>query len=153
MKAIYTTLLFSALLLTTSCTENTPEKATNGVLSEDPKVIVGRWKLTKQERSKSAEKGVPYADQPTSIILHIQDNGYFTIYDTFIDPKWKSKGLPLIQRRSKGQWKLDGKQLVLMHLSDDTSYTEQVEITTINSDELITRGQNQKSNVYKTYGK
>jgi len=153
MKTIYTAFLCSAILLTTFCTENTPEKAAGDLLAENPKAIVGRWKLTKEERFKSHEKGVEFADQPTNVILHIQNNGYFIIYDTFIDPSWKSKGLPLIQSRSKGQWLIDNGQLQLTHLSDDTSYVERVEITALDSEKLITRGQDQKSIVYKTYGK
>jgi hypothetical protein len=153
MKQLYTTLFCSAILLTTSCTENTPEKVPGDVLAKDPTAIVGRWKLTKEERSRSHEKGVQYANQPTNVILHIQNNGYFIIYDTFIDPKWKTKGLPLIQRRSKGQWKLEGKDLRLTYLNDDTSFTEKVEITSLDTDELVTRGHDKKSNVYKTYGK
>jgi hypothetical protein len=154
MKTIYTAFLCSAILLTTSCTEqHTPEHATGELPAQNQKAIVGRWKLTKEERFKSDEKGVEYANQPTNVILHLQNSGYFIIYDTFIDPEWKSKGLPLIQRRSKGQWKLAGKELRLTHLSDDSSYVERVEITSLDDDQLVTLGQDRKSNVYKTYGK
>lgn len=150
MKTLYTALLLCGVLLTTSCSEDAPAK---DVLAENPKAIVGRWKLTKEERTKTHEKGVEYSNQPTNVILHIQQNGYFTIYDTFIDPAWKKKGLPLIQPRAKGQWELSGSTLALTHLSEDSSYTEKVEITAINDEELITRGQDKKSNIYKTYGK
>jgi hypothetical protein len=151
MKTNYILLIVFSILLTASCADNTPADA---VLTDNPKAIVGRWKLTKEERTgKNHEKGVEYANQPTNVILHIQNNGYFTIYDTFIDPAWKKKGLPMILPRSKGQWELSGNTLALTHLSEDTSYTEKVRITTINDDELITRGQDKKSNVYKTYGK
>lgn len=151
MKTNYISLIVFSILLTTSCSENaSPDKT----LADNPDAIVGRWKLTKEEHTgRMHEKGVQYANQPTNVILHIQGNGYFTIYDTFIDPAWKKKGLPLILRRSKGQWELSGNSLALMHLSEDTSYTEKVVITTISNEELITRGRDNKSNVYKTYGK
>lgn len=153
MKSIYTLILLSGILLATSCTQSKPDAPAADTLTQNPQAILGRWKLTKEEHIKTREKGVEYANQPTNIILHIQKNGYFIIYDTFIDPKWKLKGLPLIERRSKGQWELKGKQLTMTYLDDDTSYTETVEITSVNNVELITRGKDKKSNVYRTYGK
>jgi hypothetical protein len=152
MKTNYISLIvFSILLIAASCAD---QKPADDVLADNPKAVVGRWKLTKEERTgKNHEKGVQFANQPTNVILHIENNGYFTIYDTFIDPAWKKKGLPMILRRSKGQWELSGQTLALTHLSEDTSYTEKVEITSINDEELVTKGQDKKSNVYKTYGK
>jgi Lipocalin-like domain len=152
MKLNYTPILF-VLLLATSCTSESTEKTAEEQVTSEKTGILGRWKLTKEEQKTTREKGVQYADQPTNVVLHIQKNGYFTIYDTFIDPKWKEKGLPLIQRRSKGQWTLEGKQLSLTHLMDDSSYTEELEITSITSSELITKGKDKKANIYKTYGK
>lgn len=152
MKLNYTPILF-VLLLAASCASESTEKTAEEQVTSEKTGILGRWKLTKEEQKTTREKGVQYADQPTNVVLHIQKNGYFTIYDTFIDPKWKEKGLPLIQRRSKGQWTLEGKQLSLTHLMDDSSYTEELEITSITSSELITKGKDKKANIYKTYGK
>lgn len=153
MKAIYTPLMLSALLLFTACTSQTKEIPETEATVDYSKEMMGRWRLTKEERLQSSEAGVQFANQPTNVVLHLQKNGYFIIYDTFIDPSWKEKGLPLILRRSKGQWELKGKQLSLTHLSDDSSYSESLEVTTINEHELITRGKDKKSNIYKTYGK
>lgn len=153
MKLIYITSILFVLLLTASCTSESTDKPAEEQVASKKDDILGRWKLTKEEQKTTREKGVEYANQPTNIVLHIQKNGYFIIYDTFIDPSWKEKGLPLIQRRSKGQWALEGKQLSLTHLMDDSSYTEELEITSITSTELITKGKDRKANIYKTYGK
>ena len=153
MKTIHTALLIGVLAFTAACSGSATENKAGGTPAELSESIVGRWKLTKEERMKTREKGVEYANQPTNVVLHIQKNGYFIIYDTFIDPKWKHKGLPLIQQRSKGQWQVKDKQLMLTHLSDDTTYTEELEVTTLDNTQLITKGKDRKSNVYKTYGK
>lgn len=153
MKTIHTALLIGVLAFTTACSETTTETKAGETPAELSETIIGRWKLTKEERMKTREKGVEYSNQPTNVVLHIQKNGYFIIYDTFIDPKWKLKGLPLIQQRSKGQWQVDEKQLVLTHLSDDTTYTEELEVTSLDDNQLVTKGKDKKSNVYKTYGK
>ena len=153
MKAIYTPLMLSTLLFITACSSQPKETSDTDAPIENSTEIMGRWKLTKEERIKSSEAGVEYSNQPTNIVLHLQKNGYFIIYDTFIDPSWKEKGLPLILQRSKGQWELKGKQLSLTHLSDDSSYSEILEVTSVNDHELVTRGKNKKSNIYKTYGK
>ncbi|MES2554803.1 MAG: lipocalin family protein [Bacteroidota bacterium] len=153
MKLKFITSILFALLLVTSCTDSSADKPAGEQVTSTKSGILGRWKLTKEEQKTTREKGVEYSNQPTNIVLHIQKNGYFIIYDTFIDPEWKEKGLPLIQRRSKGQWKLNDKQLSLTHLMDDSSYTEELEITSITSTELITKGKDKKANIYKTYGK
>src|SRR5688572_2817338 len=107
MKLNYITSILFALLLAASCTTESVDKPAGEQVKSTKSGILGRWKLTKEEQKTTREKGVEYSNQPTNIVLHIQKNGYFIIYDTFIDPEWKEKGLPLIQRRSKGQWELN----------------------------------------------
>lgn len=151
---LITPIVLTLLIGLAACGENATDKnepVTEGNSMEE--TLKGRWKLTKEEHKMTREKGVQYSKQPTNVILHIQKNGYFTIYDTFIDPKWKEKGLPLIERRSKGQWQLEGKTLTLNYIEDDTSYSEKLEITTLSKTELVTRGSDKKANIYKTYGK
>lgn len=147
MKTIYAILILGSGMLA-ACSEST-EKTTK----ETAQPLEGKWKLQKEERTSTREKGVPYADQPTYVILHIQKGGYFLIYDTFIDPSWKNKGLPMINERSHGQWKIEGKTLTLNHLKNDTSYMEKLQISQLDDQTLITQGSDRKSNVYKTYQK
>lgn len=137
--------LFSALTLSIvlfSCSQSGKENS-----------IAGRWRLEKEEKRPSDDKAVEYANQPTYVILKLDSNGYFLLYDTFIDPSWKSKGLPLIAERSQGQWKLEGKTLKLNHETDDTTYTEMLTVSEVNETTLVTKGQDHKSNVFKTYGR
>jgi len=149
MKVLYATLLIGISFTFNAC--NPGKEAEGQEAAGNP--IVGRWKLEKEEQKATREKGVEYADQPTFVILNVQKNGYFILYDTFIDPAWKKKGLPLISERSKGQWEMKGKELSLHHNSDDTSFTEIVQVTEIGNKTLVTKGRDAKSNVYKTYGK
>ena len=137
--------LFSALtllLVLLSCSQ--PKKESS---------ITGRWRLEKEERRPANDKAIEYANQPTYVILKLDSTGYFLLYDTFIDPSWKSKGLPLIAERSKGQWKLEGTTLKLNHETDDTTYTETLKVSEVNDKILVTEGQDHKSNVFKTYGR
>lgn len=155
MKTKFTLLLALTILLFSipSCGDDIPEKTVNKEAGETTISITGRWKLTRSQNTSASNDQVEYADQPTDVILHLQKNGYFIVYDTFTSPSWKQKGLPLIQQRSRGQWTLEGKQLQLNYFSDDSNFTEELEVTKLSQNELVTRGKDKKSNVYKTYGK
>lgn len=148
MKTSILLISFGIALLLSACNETSSKTATDKTTE-----ISGRWKLAKAEQTSKSEKGVEYNNQPTNVVLHLQQNGYFIIYDTFVDPSWKEKGLPLIEQRSKGQWKYDGKTLTLMHTSGDTSYTETLKIKELSASSLITQGSDNKSAIYKTYGR
>lgn len=119
------------------------------VKTETP-LVVGKWQLTKTEdASKHAEK----QNGLSVIVLDIQKNGYFIVYDTFVDPNWKKKGLPLIEQRASGQWELKDEDLTLTYSEEQNGKVEQLKVTKLTSSELITKNEKAKSTVYKTYGK
>lgn len=137
------------LLLFASCTTD-PQKAENA--PEQPTIsIIGRWVLSKSEDSGSRKTN--HRNQPSDVVLNIQKNGYFIVYDTFVDPKWHKKGLPLIQERSSGQWELNDSVLTMIHEDKDTSYRENFKIKICNGNELVTEHSGKKTTIYKTYGK
>lgn len=146
-------LLAGTALFLYSCSHLTDSAGNSNLKTIDLAAVAGKWKLTQEENKTAQSEKVEFTDQPSTIILHLQKNGYFIIYDSFTDPNWEKKELPLIQQRSKGQWKLNRNQLTLNHLREDTTYAEALEITHVSNTELITRGKNNRSNVYKTYGK
>ncbi len=137
------------LLFFTSCStdvqkvENAPEQSK---LS-----ITGRWVLIKSEDSDSRKTNLQ--NQPSDVILNIRKNGFFIVYDTFVDPKWRKKGLPLIQERTSGQWELKDSLLTMIHDDKDTSFREKLKVVRCNGTELVTERSNKKTTVYRTYGK
>lgn len=142
-------LLFSTLLLFVSCStdtkpaENTPEQKKVS--------IVGRWVLIKSEDSDFRK--TDHQNQPSDVVLNMQKNGFFIVYDTLVDPKWRKKGIPLIQERTSGQWKLEDSLLTMIHQDKDTSFTEDFKIVRCDGVELVTERSNKKTTVYRTYGK
>ncbi len=113
--------------------------------------IIGRWVLIKSEDSDSRK--TDHQNQPSDVILNIQKNGFFIVYDTLVDPKWRKKGLPLIQERTSGQWKLQDSLLTMMHEDKDTSFAEDFKVIRCDGNELVTERSNKKKTVYRTYGK
>lgn len=153
MKMLTNILFVAVVLGLTAC--NTSSSETNStevekVVKTETPMVVGKWQLTKTEdaSNKSKEqKGL------SVIVMDIQKNGYFIVYDTFIDPNWKNKGLPLIEERASGQWNLDGENLTLTYSEDQNGKVEELEVTKLTSTELVTKNEKAKSTVYKTYGK
>ena len=142
-------LSFSLLLLFASCSTNTPkvENADKQKISS----ITGRWVLIKSEDSGSRK--TDHQNQPSDVILNIRKNGFFIVYDTFVDPKWRKKGLPLIQERTSGQWKLEDSSLTMIYQNKDTMYSEKFKVIRCDGSELVTQRSNKKTTVYRTYGK
>lgn len=148
----YLILLTLTAVVLFSCTEqNKPEAETeNEELNENP--IVGRWKLQMHQKKESVNSEIDVKHQPTEVILSIMEGGYFVIYDTFTDPRFNQKGFNRISERSKGQWEfLDNKRLILHHNYDDSTRTEEMSVTMLNKNTLVTKGENKKSSIYKTY--
>lgn len=142
-------LSFFFLLLLVSCSAETKEVKNASKQGEN--AITGRWILIKSEDAGSRKTN--HQNQPSDVVLNFKKNGFFIIYDTFVDPKWRKKGLPLIQQRTSGQWKLEGSVLTMIHDEKDTSYTERFKIVRCNGKELVTERSNKKTTIYRTYGK
>lgn len=137
------------LLLVASCSEDV-QKVENA--PEQKRLsITGRWVLIKSEDSGSRKTN--HQNQPSDVVLNIQKNGFFIVYDTFVDPKWRKKGLPLIQERTSGQWELEDSLLTMIHDDKDTSFSEKLKVVRCNGAELVTERSNKKTTVYRTYGK
>lgn len=136
------------LLLLASCSTDSKEVET---IPTEPISVNGRWVLIKSEDSDSRK--TDHQHQPSDVVLNFKKNGFFIIYDTLVDPKWRKKGLPLIEKRTSGQWKLEDSLLTMIHDDKDTSFTEEFKIVRCDGKELITERSNKKTTVYKTYGK
>jgi len=137
------------ILLLTSCSTGT--KKGENALEETKISVTGRWVLIKSEGSDSRKTN--HQHQPSDVVLNFKKNGFFIIYDTLVDPKWRKKGLPLIEKRTSGQWKLEDSLLTMIHDDKDTSFTEEFKIVRCDGKELITERSNKKTTIYRTYGK
>ena len=136
----------SACLLLFSCAGNTANEDTKSLLT-------GKWRLASATQNPKSGNQLDLSHEPSTVILHLQQNGYFQIYDSLTDSKLVQASVPRIQQRSKGQWKLHATHLLLTHYREDSTYMESLEIKRINENELVTRSNGNHSDVYKTYGK
>lgn len=142
-------LLITGGILLFSCNQNA-DNAAKGDGKDNP--IVGKWKLQSMQNKQAESDKINLSEQPTQVILSILDGGYFVLYDTFTDPRFNQKGFSRISEISKGQWEfIDNKKLVLHHNNEDTTLIEELEITLLNKNTLVTKGKNKKSSIYKTY--
>lgn len=148
-RSAFNLLSFSILLLFASCSTETQE--VENAAAQKKMSIVGRWVLIKSEDSGSRK--TDHQNQPSDVILNIRKNGFFIVYDTLVDPKWRKKGLPLIQERTSGQWELRDSLLTMIHQDKDTSFTEDFKVIRCDGSELVTERSNRKTTVYRTYGK
>lgn len=143
LLSIFILLLFASCSTDTQKVENTPVQKKIS--------IVGRWVLIKSEDSDSRK--TDHQNQPSDVVLNIRKNGFFIVYDTLVDPKWRKKGLPLIEKRTSGQWKLEDSLLTMIHQDKDTAFTEDFKVVRCDGVELVTERSNKKTTVYRTYGK
>jgi hypothetical protein len=148
----YLILLTLTAVMLFSCTEQSEPKGSYESEETDENPIIGRWKLQSHKKKETVDSEIDLKGQPTEVILSIMEGGYFVIYDTFTDPRFNQKGFNRISERSKGQWEfIDNKRLILHHNYDDSTRTEEMNVTMLNKNTLVTKGENRKSNIYKTY--
>ncbi len=102
-------------------------------------LVVKKWILTNDLTAES----------PTIVIMSIEKNGYFQIYDSIIDTKFTDAGISKIQSISKGQWKTEDNKLILNHFSPENKKPEVFNIKTLTTNKLITIGSNKKVHSYK----
>ena len=140
------------LILTAVFLSSCSSKNQNGLLEENENPIIGKWKLQYLQNNERSNKEIDLKKQPTQVILSILDGGYFVLYDTFTDPRFNQKGFSRISEISKGQWEfLEDKKLILHHNGQDTVIVEELLVTVLNKNTLVTKGKNKKASIYKTY--
>lgn len=150
MKYLILLIIFGVIV--SSCSENKPKTETNETEELNDNPIVGKWKLQISQKKESSDNEIDLKNQPTDVILSLMEGGYFVIYDTFVDPRFNQKGFNRISERSKGQWEfIDDKKLILHHNFDDSTKVEELIVTMLNKNTLVTKSENKKANIYKTY--
>jgi len=139
MKRATGLLFLTAGLVLFSCSSNNVSKEN----------LVGRWKLSKKEGND--KKSIDLTNKSTVLILNLEENGYFTYYDSVTNPDWINTGVPRIQVQSHGQWSLEDKTLILTDSEQDK--TERLVIQEISDNDMITKNAEKKSEIFTVYGK
>jgi len=139
MKRTTGILFLTAGLIFSSCSSKTIDKES----------LVGRWKLSKKEGND--KKSIDLTNKSTVLILNLEENGYYTYYDSVTNPDWINTGVPRIQVQSKGQWTLEDQILVLT--DSDQDKVERLNIEKISDDDMVTKNSQKKSAVFTVYGR
>lgn len=132
--------LLSSIIVISSCTSNTTSD--KKVSSENNSSIAKKWTL-------SDNNGNSTQNNPTMVVMSLEKNGYFIIYDTITDPKFVAAGINKIQPISKGQWKYNDNELTLNHLIPDSSVVEVFKVQMITDSKLVTIDSHNKKHTYK----
>lgn len=131
--------LLTAAVLTASCSDTTLDR----------EKIVGRWQLSKKEDKNS--KTIDLKNSPTVLILDLKKNGYFIYYDSVVNQDWRKTGVPLIQVQSRGQWKLNGNEIVLT--DSDKNTLESLSIDSFTEESMVTKSSKEGAKIFTTYGR
>lgn len=147
------------MLLLNSCGD-TPEEVEKTVeteeiseTSEKQDPIVSRW-ILKSKNSMDNSDSVDYNNEYSDVILSLEPNGYFTVYDSIKKVENLDSDLRL-QVRSKGQWMLDKEILVLKHIIDNTDSVrvEKLHVDKLDESSLVTVTTDKEINSYTKYSK
>lgn len=157
MKALTVILSFLGLFLI-SCEEtknvdseslvkkDADNKATKEVTMEE--ALSKRW-MYKEHVSTDGTKKFTYGNESSDVVLRLDNNGYFIIYDSITDPNLIEKGVRKIEQRSSGQWELlSDDLLVLRKISNDTVIVDSLNIDSIEEGKLITTTINKNKITY-----
>lgn len=157
MKALTVILSFLGLFLI-SCEEtnnvdseslvkkDADNKATKEVTMEE--ALSKRW-MYKERVSTDGTKKFTYGNESSDVVLRLDNNGYFIIYDSITDPNLIEKGVRKIEQRSSGQWELlSDDLLVLRKISNDTVIVDSLNIDSIEEGKLITKTINKNKITY-----
>jgi hypothetical protein len=142
-----------------SCSSSNDEARKKEILEEmadkpatkEELLLIGKWKLSIQQNKAVPSEKIDYSKQKIEIITRFESNGYFETYDTFLDPKYINSGLPKIQLRGKGQWKMSEGFLTLQHLDTENKRTEKLKVDILNEKTLEVHGAEKNTSIYKTY--
>lgn len=146
MKTSITTFLklgfFGCAIVLSSCSSKSGEKKEVKEISFDENSLSKRWMLHDDQNKKN---------EAIEVILSMEKNGYFMIYDTVTDKKFIDAGINKIQPISKGQWKINDQKLVLNHIMDDSTRVEEFTIQSLDPDKLVIIGSNNKKHTYLSH--
>ena len=143
-----------SLLFITSCGDGNEEITTDANEKEElvektkEELLMRRW-MFKEITSSDGEKSFSYDGSSSDVVLRIDKNGYFIIYDSITDLTITDKGIKRIEQRSAGQWQLiNGDLLLLKKIFNDTIITDSLIIKELNDTKLVTASDSKKKITY-----
>lgn len=111
-------------------------------------LLVRRWKFN-ERTSASDEESMKFGDESSDVILRLEPNGFFMIYDSITNERIIEKGLKRIEQRSSGQWDLiDEEVLILRKITSDTIIIDSLRIEKLDKINLVTETKNNNRITY-----
>ena len=150
---------FSVLVLLYSCSESesesTPVNQQEDVSQESVSkevtkhdLIARRWRYNERTISES-EEVMKFGDESSDVILRLEPNGFFMIYDSITNQDIIDKGIKRIEQRSSGQWDLIGDDvLILRKIESDTIIIDSLKIEKLDDNSLVTETKNRNKITY-----
>lgn len=129
--------------------EETATTQTSKTFSASEDLLVRHW-IFKDRVSADGKKSIEYGDESSQRLIHFEVDGFFKVYDSITDQRILDKGVSRIEQLSSGNWELKnaGKILRLNYRNNDAIETEEFEVKTLSSTELITFSESKGTNSY-----
>lgn len=127
----------------------TPTTQTSKTFSASEDLLVRHW-IFKDRVSADGKKSIKYGDESSQRLIHFEVDGFFKIYDSITDQRILDKGVSRIEQLSSGNWELknEGKTLRLNYRKNEKIESEEYEVKTLSSTELITFSESKGTNTY-----
>jgi hypothetical protein len=111
-------------------------------------LLVRRWKFN-ERKSADGSSSVKYGDQSSDVVMRLESNGFYMVYDSITDQRIIDKGVRTLEQRHSGQWNLiDENTLVLQRIGNDTIVFDTLNIDRLDDNELITTTRNKNKITY-----
>lgn len=111
-------------------------------------LLVRRWRFN-ERRSADGQSTVKYGDQSSDVVMRLERNGFYMVYDSITDQRIVDKGVRTLEQRHSGQWNLiDENMLVLQRIGSDTIIFDTLIIDLLDDNELITTTKNNNKITY-----
>jgi hypothetical protein len=111
-------------------------------------LLIRRWKFN-ERKSQDGKSSVTYGDQSSDVVMRLEANGFYMVYDSITDKRIIDKGVRTLEQRHSGQWNLiDENTLVLQRIGSDTILFDTLNIDKLDSEELVTTTRNKNKITY-----
>lgn len=111
-------------------------------------LLVRRWKFN-ERKSQDGESSIKYGDQSSDVVMRLEANGFYMVYDSITDKRILDKGVRTLEQRHSGQWNLlDENTLVLQRIGSDTILYDTLNIDKLDDNELVTTTRNKNKITY-----
>jgi hypothetical protein len=111
-------------------------------------LLVRRWRFN-ERKSADGKSSMKYGDQSSDVVMRLEENGFYIVYDSITDQRIIDKGVRTLEQRHSGQWNLiDENTLVLQRIASDTILFDTLMIDKLDDNELVTTTKNKNRITY-----